>query len=117
MFDFILSLIIMIAAGAMLTLMIRALPRVEDAGAPEKRSVFERWATSEFPERIDAAFHAFLVKFFRRLKIALLKVDNFLNEKIKKIPTEANGNGKTKIDFREITGEKSVAEEDKNSDN
>ena len=72
---FIFTILLMLALGAVLYLMVRALPRVTDE--PEaKESFLDRWAHSELPEKIDTAFNSFLVKFLRRVKVFALKFDN-----------------------------------------
>jgi len=82
----------------------RALPRLDEAALkPKRQSLLERWFTSEIPERVDALLGVYLGKFFRRLKVLLLRFDNYLSERIKKLsPTNSNGNGKPKIDFSEL---------------
>ena len=106
MFQFILTNLLMIALGTIVFLVVRALPRIEEDGMPEKKSWIERWVTSEAPERLDRAMNAFLGKTLRKLKVFMLRLDNFLAGQLKKIRVEENGNGKQKIDFKEITGEK-----------
>lgn len=105
MFQFIVTNIFMISLGTILYVTVRTLPRIEEGGAPERKGILERWIASEIPEKLDAAFNSFLAKFLRKLKVWLLKVDNFISEHLKKIKPE-NGNGKTKpaIDFSEISG-------------
>jgi len=117
MFQFIFTNILMVSTGVVIYVIVRALPRLEPEPQPEKKSVLDRWIASEIPEKIDSALNGFLVKFLRKLKVLLLKVDNTLSGHLQKIKSEtggtANGNGKQKpvIDFKEIAAEKnSVAE-------
>ncbi len=126
MFQFIVTNILMISVGAIVFIIARTLPRLEPDVRPEKKNILERWIASEIPERIDAALNGFLVKFLRRLKVLLLKVDNSLSGHLQKIKPETpgtqNGNGKAKpvIDFKEIAGERNdraIANEEDLSNN
>ncbi len=117
----------MISAGVVIYVIVRALPRLEPGPQPERRNIMERWIASEIPERIDRALNNFFVKFLRKLKILLLRVDNVLSGHLQKIKPEAtgaqNGNSKPKplIDFKEIANERNggnqVAKEENLSNN
>ncbi len=120
MFQFVITNIFLLSIGAMLYLVTRSLPRV-DTDEPREAKVrfIDRLATSEVPEKIDEAFNSFLAKFLRKLKVVLMKVDNALTQRLKKIKTE-NGNGKTPVGFdaiivqkNEVIIEKEVSEEKK----
>jgi hypothetical protein len=75
----------MLSLGTVLYLVIRSLPRIEDDGVKEKRSIFEKWLLSEAPERADLFLSNLLAKWLRKLKIFLLKMDNLLSRHLKKI--------------------------------
>lgn len=113
MFQFIVTNILMVSAATLIFVVARTLPRLEPENQPEKKNILERWIASEIPEKVDAALNNFLVKFLRKLKVWLLKIDNFLSGHLQKIkpaeaPGGANGNGKAKptIDFKEIAAKK-----------
>ncbi|MDE2020155.1 MAG: hypothetical protein KGJ13_07470 [Patescibacteria group bacterium] len=104
MLFFAFSIIFFLATGAILYLMVRALPRVaEEAAAADgnKKNWLDRWAHSELPEKIDNAVNGFLFKFLRKTKVTVLKLDNTLSNKLQKMKPE-EGNGKPAIDFKEI---------------
>lgn len=107
MVEFIFTTLLMIFLGAVLYLTVRALPRIEEVTAGEgeaPKNMFEHWAHSEIPEKIDAAFSGFMLKFLRRLKIVVLRLDNWLAKSLRKVqPTENRAN--TNIDFKEISGQ------------
>lgn len=84
---FIFTILLMFALGAMLYLMVRALPRVTP-DPQAKENFLDRWARSEIPEKIDAAFNGFLVKFLRRVKIFALKFDNAVSAGLRKAAAE-----------------------------
>ncbi len=99
MFLFILSDILMVSVGTVLYLTVRALPRVAEEST-DHRGLLDRWAHSDWPERIDATFEAFLVKLLRRLKVVILKLDNALSHHLRKI--NGGANGKAARDFNDI---------------
>ncbi len=101
MFQFILTTILMASLGTMLYLIARSLPRLDEK-LSDKPGFLERLSSSEIPEKIDTIFNGFLAKFLRKTKVVLMKFDNFINEKLKKV--SANGNGKPKIDFKDLNG-------------
>jgi hypothetical protein len=103
--QFILTNVLLLSAGAILIIMVRALPRISEEESRAKASLLERWIASELPEKIDLALNNFLVKFLRKSKVWILKIDNLLAKHLKNIKTE-NGNGKPKPDFKEIMGER-----------
>ena len=107
MVEFIFTTLLMLCLGAVLYLMVRVLPRLEEAPAGEgekTKNVFERWAHSEVPERIDAAFSGFMLKFLRRVKIVVLRIDNAIAKSLRKIQPQEN-RANTNIDFKEISGQ------------
>ncbi len=116
MVEFIFSLILMLCLGAVLFITVRALPRIEEvSGGVETKSPLERWAHSELPERIDAAMNGFFVKFLRRMKIVVLRVDNSIASSLRKVqPSEHRAN--MSIDFKEISGHNSEGKKEKEKD-
>jgi len=108
MLQFIATEALMISLGVILYLVIRTLPRIEEENLPPlKRGIFERWFTSEIPERLDKISQAILEKLFRKLKVFLLRLDNILTERLRKIKPADSENGKPKMDFSELTGSRS----------
>jgi hypothetical protein len=100
--EFIFTIILMICVGIVLYLTAQALPRIEEVPSEEK-GFLERWAHSEMPEKIDAAFNNFLLKFLRRVKVFVLKFDNTLAKHLQKIKPEEDK--RPAIDFKEISGQ------------
>ena len=93
MFLFIATDILFLAIGGFLYLMVRALPRVNEEPT-EKQGALDRLAHSEIPEKLDAALEEFLVKFLRKLKLFMMRLDNALSKHLRKInaddtPTKA----------------------------
>jgi hypothetical protein len=116
MTEFIFSLVLMVCLGAMLYISVRALPRIEEAQeGGDGKSALERWAHSEFPEKIDAAMSGFMLKFLRRMKVIVLRIDNSLAKGLRKVqPTENRAN--TNIDFKEISGQNTEGKEEVRSE-
>ena len=107
MTQYILTNIFLLSIGLVLFLVVRSLPRVGEDGesAQRRQTLLERLVTSDIPNRLDAMTNVFLGKVFRRLKIHLLRFDNYLTERLKRMTPEGNGDSKPKIDFRQVAGE------------
>jgi hypothetical protein len=101
----------MVSLGTMLYLVARSLPRVGEE-ISDKPGFLDKLSSSELPEKIDAAFNNFLFKSLRKSKVIVMKVENFINGKLKKI--SPNGKDKPKIDFKDLTEDSSgIAREGK----
>ena len=111
MYDLILQLAVFLSLGAMIYLVARALPRVSDveteASTPLAR--FDSFLTKLPLEKLDAIFGGFLEKVLRRLRVGVLRIDNWLNNKINQVKT-ANGNGKNGLG----NGQHALLREEKN---
>lgn len=106
MLSFIFTTLLMLSLGIVLYLMVRALPRVAEeaaASGEDRKTLLDRWAHSELPEKIDRAMNGFLFKFFRKTRVTVLKLDNALGSRLKKMKPEDAG-AKQAIDFKEISG-------------
>lgn len=101
----------MFSLSGVLYLMARALPRVEEApGSDERRGLLDRWAHSQIPEKIDGALNSWLLKFLRKFKVFVLKLDNTISGHLRKIHTEKTETEKKNvIDFKEIGGKGDVS--------
>lgn len=108
---FIFTSVLMVSLSTVLYLMARALPRiVEDPQAQAERHGFlDRWGRSHIPEKVDAALNGFLLKFLRKLKVLVLKLDNALAKHLEKVKPEENSK-KPNIDFKEIAGQNGVSQ-------
>jgi hypothetical protein len=83
--------------------MVRALPRIAEEGLPERKGLLDRWAHSDIPEKIDASFNSFLLKFLRKFKVMVLKLDNTISNHLRNI-NHQDKQKKSAIDFKEISG-------------
>lgn len=111
----------MASLGTMLYLVARSLPRVEEDEISGKPGFLDKLSSSEIPEKLDAAFNNFMAKSLRKTKVVLLKIENFVNDKLKKVSINGtNGNSgltgransKPKIDFKDLAEESSLQEEE-----
>ncbi len=96
--------LLMLSLSAVLYLMVRALPRLAEEPETERKNFIDRWAHSQFPEKVDNALNGYLLKFLRKLKVFILKLDNSINHHLQKVKPEENGK-KPAIDFKEIAGQ------------
>jgi hypothetical protein len=87
MWQFVFLNIFLISLGVLLFLVIRLLPRMDNK--PVSRGFFERWLTSEIPERFDHFLHALYVRTLRRVKVMVLKTDNALTRKMESMRLES----------------------------
>ena len=110
MTEFIFITILMLCLGTVLYLTVQALPRIVEEPGDEK-GFLERWARSELPEKIDAAFNTFLLKFLRKFKIIVLRLDNALSKQLRAVAPKENS-ANTNIDFKEIAGDAGTAKDE-----
>ena len=111
---FVFTILLMVSLGVVLYLMVRALPRVAEEPA-EKKSFLDRWAHSEIPEKIDAAFNGFLLKFLRRVKVYALKFDNAVSAGLRKVSADEKEK-KQSFDMKDVAGTGNGSEEKKEAE-
>ncbi len=86
MYSLVLQIIVFSSLGFVIYLMARALPRVNDNVAPPRGpNFFDRWIAKVPMAEIDQNINSFLAKFLRKLKIVVMKVDNFINHRLGKL--------------------------------
>lgn len=83
---FIIEMIIMVSLAAIIYLMAKALPRISDEAengpASQSRVMF-------YVEKLDGVLKAFSEKFLRQARVWILKVDNFVTQKLNQFKKEA----------------------------
>ncbi len=104
--QFIFLNLLMIGAGTVLYLVAKTLPRLNEEAPGRKLSLLERWVASEMPHKIDAALNSFVGKFLRKTKVLLLRLDNAVGQRLKKIGADRKEENRARIDFKDITGDK-----------
>lgn len=92
MYDLILQLAVFFSLGAMIYLVSRALPRINDIEAETSTPLarFDSFLAKLPLEKLDAVFGNFLEKALRRLRVGVLRIDNWLNNRINQVK-ETNG--------------------------
>ncbi len=80
MIRFIIQTLIMLSLGAMLYLMAKALPRIEDENEDAMHMHHSR--VMAYVEKLDELFKVSLEKALRRLRVWLLRLDNFISKKL-----------------------------------
>jgi hypothetical protein len=103
MLEFFLINIILIFFSGILYIIARSLPRINEENiSNSKKNFLDRFIISDFPNKIDSLINFYIVKFFRKFKILLLRFDNYITEKLKKMNLDNNGD--KKIDFNGLNG-------------
>lgn len=103
MLEFFLINIILIFFSGILYIIARSLPRINEENISNSNKNFlDRFIISDFPNKIDSLINFYIVKFFRKFKILLLRFDNYITEKLKKMNLDNNGD--KKIDFNGLNG-------------
>lgn len=87
MIRFILVNVLLISFGGILYIVARTLPRLEEESQKkeEKLNLLEKFIISDLSYKIDAIFYFYIVKILRILKVLVLRLDNYLTNKLKKI--------------------------------
>ena len=116
MLNFIATNIFMLSFGGLLYMTARALPRIGEE-EKQKKGFFERVMKSGMPEQLDEASKAFTVKFLRKSKVYLLKLENTVTKKLRNMSPDSSapfavktGGEDSKVDFKEILEEKAERE-------
>jgi len=94
MCNFILQICLMIGFGGMVYMIARGVPRIDDRLEEEKKNKLDHWFSKIPIEKIDLALSRFLEKILRRLRVCLLRADNFLVSHLNKIKSTAQVNNK-----------------------
>ena len=98
MYNFILQIVIVLSLGVIIYLIARTIPRTtnesEASGLPNQKQTggFDKLISKIPLAKIDAAIDSFLLKFLRKIKVLIMKVDNLLNIYLNKL--KKNGQSK-----------------------
>lgn len=90
MFKFILQIAIMLSLGAVIYLIARATPRINDEELRVKAAGVREPRFMNFLEKIDARFKIYSEKFLRRVRVWILKLDNSVAQKLHRFKKEAS---------------------------
>lgn len=86
MYNFIFQLIIFVSLGVIIYLFARALPRVENENVSSRQlPLLDSFLSARILDRADNIAKTILEKILRRIKIIVMKVDNFVSEHLGKL--------------------------------
>ena len=102
MFAFILTNIFFLSLAGMVLLVARAMPRIEEDQI-KKKSILDKLAASELPEKLDAVLGSTMFKLLRKFRVVILRLDNFVNKELKNF--SKNAGEKAPQDFKGMIAE------------
>lgn len=86
MYNFVLQILAFSSLGVVVYLLARAIPRVGDEpAAPRGPSIIDRLLKKIPAAKIDEQLNTFSAKSLRKIRLILMKVDNFIIHKLGKI--------------------------------
>jgi hypothetical protein len=85
MAEIILQSLIVVGLGVMIYLVARALPRVDDSVLEKSARTIGYNRLTLYLEKVDVWLKFFLEKFLRRSHLIILKIDNAVSERLKKL--------------------------------
>jgi len=89
-YNFILQTIVMVSLGTMIYLVARAMPRVTETAKTEPAKDYFDELMKKLPlEKADMLATLWTEKFLRKLKIVILKLDNFLSKHLKNLKPDS----------------------------
>jgi len=101
MYDFLLQIAAVVSLGMVIFILARAVPRIGETSLGESRVMNQiDQLIAKIPlEKADAILNSFLGKILRRIRLVIMRVDNFVNEKITRLkkteqvvpPVDQNG--------------------------
>lgn len=105
LFQFLVTLGLMTSCAGLLYVGVRGMARLEDEMVymPEHKSFWKRLSSSGFLERLDTFLVRLIHRILRKVRIALLRLDNILTVWLKKTRLK-NGEEGIMSEFKEMTG-------------
>ncbi len=101
MFDFIIQLMIVGGLGAIIVILGRALPRVEESRTiADHHGTIDRMMKKIPMSAIDSAIASFLEKGLRKIRVVNLKIENLVNSGIQRL--RGSQNEKKKEDANDL---------------
>lgn len=109
--EFILTNLLMVSLVAILVVAVSAMPRVGETHSQRKQTFWERLIVSEIPEKVDVVVRAFTIKFLRKSKVLLMKLENSVTRALHGLHADE----KPKIDLGQISSSQEEQKDEKNS--
>ena len=113
MYNFILQICLMVGFGGIVYLIAKGVPRIDDTLREEPKNKIDHWFSKIPIEKFDVALSNFLEKFLRRLRVGILRMDNFLVKHLNRMKTANQTNNKKPDLISALSSKK--AEEDINT--
>ena len=85
MYNFVLQILMFSSLGLIIYLFARAVPRVGEAEAPRGSGFFDKLMAKLPMAKIDKSLDSFFAKFLRKLRVVIMKLDNFINHRLGKL--------------------------------
>ena len=93
MYNSILNILVFASLGVIIYLIARSVPRVKDEEMPPRGPNFVDKLLKKVPTgKIDETINSSMTKFLRKLRVLILKVDNFINHRLGKLKKPTPGN-------------------------
>jgi len=106
MYNFISQILLMVGIGGVVYLFARAAPRIDDTLEQKEKDKTGQLLSKIPIEKIDTALSNFWEKLLRRLRVSLLRIDNFLISRLNKMKSSAQLNNKKSDLLTAITSKK-----------
>ena len=93
MYNFALQTIFLVSFGVIVYLVAIAVPRISDESVHERKGFIREWFRNVPLDKIDDGVNSFSEKTLRKLKVFIMKFDNFVSRLLNKVKKNGNGNG------------------------
>ncbi len=85
-YNLVLQIIVFSSLGLVIYMIARAIPRVpEETSSPRRSNWVDRLMAKIPMSRIDDNINSFFAKFLRKLRVVVMKMDNFINDRLGKL--------------------------------
>lgn len=86
MIKFVLEILVFSSLGLVIYMIARAIPRVpEETSAPRRANWVDRLMAKIPMSKIDDNINSFFAKFLRKVRVVVMKADNFINDRLGKL--------------------------------
>jgi len=90
MYNFVLQILMFSSLGLIIYIFARAVPRVGEAETPRGSGFFDKLMAKLPMAKIDRSLDSFFAKFLRKLRVVIMKLDNFINHRLGKLKKKEN---------------------------
>ena len=90
MYNFVLQILVFSSLGLVIYLLAQAVPRVEETETPRGSGFFDKLMKKLPMAKIDKSLDSFFAKFLRKVRVVIMKLDNFINHRLGKLKKKEN---------------------------